>query len=393
MKTGISRLGFVMAALLVAIVLVVFLTFVGDRSLGPIEDLFHKTGTMISSVESRVVIKNRKHTRSSELKWLVPYRHSREKLLRPEMILLGAYDNETTESYASILELEQSIDTVLPIIHIYTAWGDHPDERFPAEHVQAIIDLGSIPFITWEPWLTDFDQEQHEELPEKADRDKHGMASVAAGMYDFYLARWAEDVKSVDSEIFVRLGHEMNDAYRYPWGPQNNTPEEFISAWRHVYDFFKAAGVKNIVWVWSPHPAYKRFDEYYPGDAYVDWIGIGTLNYGDVAPWSQWWTFDEIFGTYYPDLEKYNKPIMLTEFASLPVGGDRPEWYREALQPLPRKYPLVRGLMFFHFSNDNSTTYKALNWYIKDDSLTTNAITGAIRSWPHELQALPVTPQ
>jgi beta-mannanase len=83
--------------------------------------------------------------------------------------------------------------------------------------------------------------------------------------------------------VFVRFAHEMNDPYRYPWGPQHNTKEEFIAAWRHVVERFRAAGAGNVIWVWSPHVAYEYWDLYYPGDEFVDWAATGVLNFGPIA--------------------------------------------------------------------------------------------------------------
>jgi hypothetical protein len=107
------------------------------------------------------------------------------------------------------------------------------------------------------------------------------------------------------------------------------------------------------------------FAAYYPGDAYVDWVGMGTLNYGTVATWSQWWSFADIFGRYYPQLAAYKKPVIITEFGSLKVGGSRSQWLADALRDLPTTYPLVKGLVFYHNSSDNTTTMKSLDWTLR----------------------------
>ena len=144
---------------------------------------------------------------------------------------------------------------------------------------------------------------------------------------------------------------------------------------------FKAAGATNVIWVWSPHPAYGYFDAFYPGDAYVDYVGIGTLNYGTVASWSKWWSFKEIFGNYYKDLAKFKKPIILTEFGCLDVGGNRSQWFADALTDIPTKYPAVKALMFFHYNDDKTTTQQSINWYIRDDRKTSKAIADKIKTW------------
>lgn len=180
--------------------------------------------------------------------------------------------------------------------------------------------------------------------------------------------------------MFVRFGHEMNDPYRYR-GPQHNTKEEFIAAWRHVVDRFRVAGATNVLWVWSPHVAYAYWDLYYPGDAYVAWVATGTLNFGPVAQWSSWWTFDESFGAKYRQLAGFGKPVMVAEFGSLSVGGDRARWYADALRDLPLRYPAVHGLVFFHQASDQTVTYQKVDWTFAGDSLVRRAVANAIRSW------------
>ena len=172
----------------------------------------------------------------------------------------------------------------------------------------------------------------------------------------------------------------MNDFFRYTWGPQNNSAKDYIDAWRHIHDLFIKLGANNIVWLWSPHPAYE-FKTFYPGDNYVDFVGVGVLNYGTVAVWSKWWSFKEIFGNHYGQLAVFNKPIVITEFGSLVAGGDRAKWYANSLDSLPQKYPLVKSIILFHFSKDNTTTQQTLNWDIIDDHDVTTAIVNELSKW------------
>jgi beta-mannanase len=173
----------------------------------------------------------------------------------------------------------------------------------------------------------------------------------------------------------------MNDPYRYPWGPQNNETADFLDAWRHVVDRFRAAGADNVVWIWSPHLAYANNEDFYPGDAYVDWVATGVLNYGTVANWSQWWTFDQIFGQRYARFARLGKPIMIAELGSLEVGGNRAKWFADALNRLPQRYPAVKGLLFFHVAADQTVTYQALDWSFLADSATVAATRAALAGW------------
>lgn len=381
MKKAIKRTSVVLIALTLGISIFILLLFAGNKTKGPLQDLFQSVDNNVSKFEKKMAGGSLREERYATLKWLEPYRNNKLALNLTDTIFLGAFDNNTAESYEKLIELEDSLNTKLPIMHLYAAWGSKKEQVFPLLRAQAIWDLGSIPMITWEPWLNDFDPLQFSRV-EKGDLiNKEGMKAVAAGIYDVYLSKWAKSARDFQAPLYIRLGHEMNDPYRYPWGPQNNKPEEFIAAWIHVVSLFRNAGANNVIWVWSPHPAYPGYEHYYPGHDYVDWIGIGVLNYGTVAPWSQWWSFDEIFGKSYATLSTYKKPMMISEFGTLEVGGDRATWYKDALDSMLVKYPVVKSIIFFNNSNDNTTTYKVLDWSITSDTKVTEAVKKSVKGW------------
>ena len=365
-KKIVFRVGYTLLAVGISSMIVYALSHAGNSSKGPIENAMSYTGDVVKNIEHEMIVEQRTDKREDKLKWFHAYLQNATLAAHPKKILLGAFDNEAKDNFEPVVDLEDSLKMTFPLIHIYVAWGSKKDSRFPAAPVANITELGSVPVITWEPWLSAFSEEEYPGLRPPAERDKNGMKDVATGLYDIYITTWARAAKKANRTIFLRLGHEMNDAYRYPWGPQNNTAQDFIAAWQHVHDIFVKEGAKNVLWVWSPHPAYD-FKDYYPGDKYVDHVGVGILNYGVVAAWSRWWAFKDIFGNHYPQLAAYNKPIMITEFGSLAVGGNRARWYADALDSMPQKYPLVKSILFFHFSKDNTTTQQTLNWYIKDD--------------------------
>ena len=51
-----------------------------------------------------------------------------------------------------------------------------------------------------------------------------------------------------------------------------------MAAWRRIHDLFTRAGATNVIWVWNPNDIYPvpqvQLKPYYPGNAYVNWIGI-----------------------------------------------------------------------------------------------------------------------
>lgn len=377
----ISRLFYVLAALTLGFCVVYALSMVSEKSKGPIETVLTKAGTTVQEVEKTIILEQREGTREDKLAWFKAQKDNKQQLIHSKIILFGASDDSKKESYENIINLEDSLALTFPIIHIYKAWGEKEEQKFPEKEVNAISEIGSVPMVTWEPWVSDFSVENFPGIPEIDVRDKGAMTAIANGFYDSFLKSWAKDAKNFEHPFYLRLGHEMNEPYRYPWGPQNNTPQEFVAAWRHIHDVFDTMGAKNVIWVWSPHTAYGYFDAYYPGSEYVDVISTGILNFGTSTSWSKWWTFSEIFGTHYKELSVFKKPMMIAEFGSLKTGGDRAKWFGDALHNFQKNYPLVNSIVFFHYSGDKTTSDKTVNWYIKDDKKVTNEIKKQLKEW------------
>ena len=378
------RIGILLIAIAFGTLIFWLLTIAGDKSKGPLDDLLSSANTNLSHFEKRIF--DKRDNRAQQMAWFDRYRNNKKFMNAVDTILMGAYDDNTAESYEPIVALEDSLQINLPIISIYTAWGSKKNEVFPLLRAQAIYDLGSIPMITWEPWLNDFDPEKFPVVADKLNKNKNGMKEIAEGKFDAYINEWITSAKEYGAPFFLRFGHEMNDPYRYPWGPQNNKPEEFIAGWRHIHDLFKAKGLDNAIWLWSPHPAYTTYPQFYPGHDYVDWIGVTSINYGTVATWSQWWSFDDIFGKFYDSASLYKKPMIVTEFASLAVGGNRAKWFADALSNLPIKYPAVKAVVFYHTSSDNTTTYKILDWTFEDDHDVVQAVRNSMSNWKNILK-------
>lgn len=375
------RILFTALVLTGSIALVLGFVLLGTATGGPLTATITSLGEAVSGLETRAVQRMRGPGRAASMAWVAPLRTHADSLRNPQRVLLGAYDDGLPTTLEGVLAVERALGSPLPLIQVYTAWGDRHEQRFPMRLLRAISELGSIPVVTWEPWLVDFENRLHPHLPLRDQRDRGGLAHIAAGTYDFYIDAWAAEAARFGKPLLLRFGHEMNDPYRYPWGPQNNAPHDFIAAWHHVVERFRAAGAHNVVWVWAPHLAYDGWEAYYPGDDVVDWVGTGVLNYGTVAYWSKWWSFEEIFGQRYDRFAAFGKPIMIAEFGSLAVGGSRPDWLRAALDDLPRKYPAVRALLLFDVESDRTVTYQALDWSVLQDSASLGAIRGALRGW------------
>src|SRR5690606_40938467 len=136
-------------------------------------------------------------------------------------------------------------------------------------------DRDAIPMITWEPWASALpENEEYEELRE----EKKVMKYIAQGVYDNYIREFIQILKSYDKPVFLRFAHEFDNP-QYPWSQVGeNSPNEFIAAWKHVHDIASKENANKLVFVWNPW-SIEGMTQYYPGNDFVDWIGITLLNY------------------------------------------------------------------------------------------------------------------
>jgi len=87
-----------------------------------------------------------------------------------------------------------------------------------------------------------------------------------------------------DSGVVVIWGpfHEMNGGWFW-WGGRDQA--EFVRLWRHMFDYFtNDKGLDNLLWLFPPNSTYgngiKPVDYYYPGNEYVDIVGLSVYDDG-----------------------------------------------------------------------------------------------------------------
>jgi hypothetical protein len=268
-------------------------------------------------------------------------------------VLLGAYvdttgrwvDDATAE--AGVSHFESAIGRTLSIDHHYYAWTDSfPTglERWDAAH-------GRTPMISW---------------------SGTSLGPILSGRYDAMIRQRAEDVRAFGSPVFLRWGWEMNGNWSSDDGSHNNDPgttngpQKYIAAWRHIHDIFTSVGATNAVWVWSPNAtdvpdaSWNHWTRYYPGNAYVDWIGIDGYNWGTSRPWSSWTSFAHLVQPIYSTYAG-RKPIMVAETGSAEHGGSKAAWFSSIGKVLPTRFPAIAALVYFDAD-------KEVNWTVQSSA-------------------------
>jgi beta-mannanase len=255
-------------------------------------------------------------------------------------IALGAFAAGVPWGFENIDEFSRLAGQKPAIIH----WFEHWLMNFESERMDAAVSREGVPLVSWEPW----DWEKPVEQPD------YTLKTIVEGKHDAYIRQWARSAAAWGKPFYLRFAPEMNGDWR-PWsaGVNGNTSAEFVSAWRKVYSIFRREGATNARWVWSPISQYEGstpFKELYPGDAYVDWVGLDGYNWGTTQSWSRWQRFTEIFSKSYVTLTRMTrKPMMIPEMASAELGGDKAAWVKNTfLREIPTKYPRIKAVVWFH---------------------------------------------
>lgn len=286
-------------------------------------------------------------------------------------IVIGAFVGDVGNINA--FELIQGRN--LGIVSLYKSWLTKNEfNDFPESELNVIYQNGSIPLITWEPW--DSVSTSNISLT---------LEKIISGNYDEYINEWANNAKNYKRALFIRFGHEMN-ILDYAWnglynggatenayGASNKAdgPERYVDAYKHVWNIFNQAGAVNVTWIWAvnhndnPSANWNVKSNYYPGDTYVDWIGVDGYNFNTAEiPYR---TFDEIFSNALNEVSAIPssaKPIIITEMSSndgRPGTPAKSEWITDAFQKMSAD-SRIRAFCWF---NENKSDG---NWALTLDS-------------------------
>ncbi|HEX8771690.1 MAG TPA: glycosyl hydrolase, partial [Acidimicrobiales bacterium] len=254
--------------------------------------------------------------------------------------LLGAF---VSGGPTAVTSFESRIGRKLAIDHRFWGWTD----SWPTQsYEQWDVDNGRIPMVTW-------------------DGPNAKLDGILNGSQDANIRSHAAAVARFGRPILIRWGYEMNGKWA-PWGgAQNgNDPSRYVAAWRRIVDLFRASGASNALWVWAPNVgdsplvAWNHWTNYYPGDSYVDWVGVDGYNWGTTQSWSSWTSFASLFGgssSVYRDYAA-RKPIIIAESGSVEAGGDKGAWWSAVPGALQTSFPAIKAVVFFN------TIHNGIDW-------------------------------
>jgi hypothetical protein len=201
-------------------------------------------------------------------------------------------------------------------------------------------------------------------------------AGINNGSSDRNIVSMAKKLKGMKRPILLRWGWEMNGDW-FEWGGANNgqDPAGYAKAWKRMHRIFREQGADNVAWVWSPNwnsgpnASWNKMQRYYPGDDYVDWVGVSGYDFYSESPKTLFTPVVRAYGE--------RKPIIFSETAAVEHGGrSKAEWVRK-LAAYVKATPEIGAVVWFDTDTQDDTNH---NFRPDTDSATLAAYRAMVRS-------------
>jgi hypothetical protein len=261
------------------------------------------------------------------------------------------------------------------LILFYLQWPAPGAQQEPlTPSLAAIWSAEAVPCLTWEP-MYKVDQVQTT-IPYE---------DILDGQYDAYLFEIAKEIKEWGKPLVIRFAHEMNLS-SYHWGTSLSeygplSPVIYKKMVHYIVELFRRTGAANVLWAFCPNAdsipdtAWNTARAYYPGDAYVDLLGMDGYNWKNG---SEARSFEEIFERLYRQLKEIapHKPLIVFETASGEQETQK-EWIRDTLQ-ISKKWG-IKGIVWFQANKEE-------DWRLKthadaSDPLLVNPAQPSLQQW------------
>jgi cellulose synthase (UDP-forming) len=263
-------------------------------------------------------------------------KESTTKSLESGGFYLGIEETEEADQ-RSILDLSRRINSGFELVSVSEVWDSNGEELKAT--LKNISSLNALPLIRWETGLTS---------------KENFFQSISNGKFDSYLEHFASVMRQHADPVLLNFIPEFDNPKSKWFRDGNNSCEEFTKAWQYIYIFFNRHGVSNVTWIWNP--LYNFSPIYYPGNEFVDYVGIPVLNHSSNSSDGNWVSFTDRYLSYREQLQSFNKPIIITEFGSA-NGLQQSTWFKSALKDISEKFSEIASVVLFNSIKEINLTY------------------------------------
>jgi hypothetical protein len=238
--------------------------------------------------------------------------------------------------YTAIQRVEDAIGRRFAVDRIFYTWNN----AFPSAYETWTAGQGRIPYISWKP---------------STSAGPIPWATIASGEVDAEIVARALAVKAWGKPMYLTFHHEPEDDVS-TYGSE----QDYVAAFRHIVDVFRAEGVTNVAWAWTMTSWSFTSSEataFYPGDDVVDFIGVDAYNWYPGKPGTQWRSLAQVLGPGHTFATAHGKPIVVAEYGCQEdpaVPGRKAQWFVDELSTL-KSWTDVKAVLYYD-------SYKIYPW-------------------------------
>ncbi|MEN6350099.1 MAG: glycosyl hydrolase [Syntrophomonas sp.] len=275
----------------------------------------------------------------------------------------GIFEPTAPEKMDYLAELEKQTDHKFDFLVLYKTF----DAEFPSQELLNAYNENKFVELTLQTMWIGGD-------------NSNITYDILSGKYDYFFNNFARKAKDFQHPILFRLNNEMNgDWCVYSSFHSSKDTDLYKAVWRHVYDIFIQNKVDNVLWVWNPNDvSFPGFQwnhslNYFPGERYVDIVGLTGYNTGTFYPGEKWREFTSIYDPLYWQFSSwFNYPFMITEFGCNSVGGDKLRWIGDMFANI-RRYPGIKAAIWFNGTDCNAAGMPARIYRLDENGAVLNA--------------------
>jgi len=186
-------------------------------------------------------------------------------------------------------------------------WGNTPSRRFDIQrvYIQRWDQVGSWPRAE-EQDVAAKGRMMCLSLKNNLSSGQIKYNTIASGGADSYIDQWATKLKAYSGPkpIYLTLNHEVNASDKTSYASSSTlsvVQSEYRAAVQHWVTRMKNQGVTRsdvlfgYILTITGYPSIAVSDGWYPGNAYMDWVGVDGYNWYPCKPSTKWRLFDTIY--------------------------------------------------------------------------------------------------
>ena len=227
-------------------------------------------------------------------------------------------------------------DKQVAIEHLFLPWEDVSLDSLYDADAYALERKRDV-LVTIEPWTWTRDARNTSQTL---------INGIRTGEYDENMYAICNILNDFKSPVTIRWAQEMDDASgQFIWS--NWEPSIYVNAFRRVIDICRATA-PNVQVMWSPL-GNKTLKDYYPGDDYVDVIGLSVfgLQAWEKGTKGKELSFREILEPRYNRVVEFGKPVVIAEVGYVGDAEYVAKWENSVRQNF-EEFPELKGIVYFN---------------------------------------------